>query len=222
MLRQILIIDDHPVVLAGFRRLIEDAAIGEVLEAGTIAAGYRRFRRHRPDMVVVDLAMQAGRLSGLALLTRLRQQNSRVPILVFSMHRDSAIVSRALEAGATGYLLKDTDVQEMLIALRTVVTGTPYLSHALATEIAFSGSRHHRSPLEELTSRELQTLSLLADGQSYGRIASELNVSYKTIVNTASQIKAKLGVSTLPELVCFAVQALATGPANHTPVRMTG
>lgn len=211
-MRSVLVVDDHPIVLTGCRRLLSEAGVDEVMEARTLAAGYRLYHRRRPEVVIADLAMQSGGLSGLNLVRRLRNSDPRLPILVFSMHRDPIIVSRALEAGATGYLLKETTPEEMLAAVETVRSGRPYMSHDLAMEVAVLATRRRASPLSDLTPREVQALSLLAEGRSYGPIAAELNVSYKTVVNTAANLKAKLGVSTLPELVRVAVQHLSTAP----------
>ena len=122
------------------------------------------------------------------------------------MHSDPTIVRRALEAGATGYVLKDAAPEEFLKAFQTVRQGRPYLSHDVASEIAFNETRNVTSPLRALTVRELQTLSLIASGQSYGAIAEELGVSYKTVANTTSQIKVKLGARNLPELMRIAIQ----------------
>lgn len=209
-MRSVLVIDDHPIVLTGCRRLLNEAGVEEVMEARTLVAGYRLYRRRRPEVVIADLAMQAGGLSGLELVRRLRRNDPRLPILVFSMHRDPIIVSRALEAGATGYLLKETTPEEMLAAVEAVRGGRPYMSHDLAMAVAVLATRRKTSPLAELTPREEQALSLLAEGRSYGPIAAELNVSYKTVVNTAANLKAKLGVSTLPELIRVAVQHLSS------------
>src|SRR5262249_58646397 len=146
-------------------------------------SGYRLYRRHPPDVVIVDLAMQGSGLSGLEVIRRMHSHDPRTRILVFSMHSDPIIAARALEAGATGYVLKDTSSDELMKAFEQVRVGTPYLSHELAIEVALARTGARRDPLAELTPRELQTLSLLAQGKPYGRIAEELNVSYKTLVN---------------------------------------
>src|SRR5262245_38435027 len=110
---RVLVVDDHPIVLQGCRRVLEDAGADEILEASSPAAGYSLYRRSEPDIAIVDLAMEGKGFSGLDLVRRLRLLNSRLPILVFSMYGDPVIVSRALEAGATGYLLKDTGPEEL-------------------------------------------------------------------------------------------------------------
>jgi DNA-binding NarL/FixJ family response regulator len=209
----ILLVDDHPIVLQGCRRLLEDAGLDEVLDARDLVSGYRLYRRKCPELVIVDLAMQGHGLAGLILIRRIRAQDARTRILVFSMHSDPVIVKRALEAGASGYLLKDTGPDELIKAVETVRAGMPYLSDGLAMQVALLGTGTHRDPLADLTPRELQTLTLLAEGKPYGRIAGELNVSYKTVVNACSELKHKLGVSSLPELIRAAVHLVA-GPAS--------
>ena len=206
----VLIIDDHPVVLQGCRRVLEDAAIGPVLTASDLVTGYRLYRRHQPDVVIVDLAIQGKGLGGLDLIRRIRVHNARAHILVLSMHNDATIVARSLEAGATGYVLKDTSSEELVKAVQQVAAGMPYLDGELAMKVALSGSGKHGNPLSDLTPRELQVLALLADGKPYDRIANELNVSYKTVVNVSSQLKQKLQASNLPELVSTAVKLLAS------------
>jgi two-component system invasion response regulator UvrY len=207
-MRSVLIIDDHPIVLQGCRRVLQDAGFGPVLEARDIESGYQLLRKHQPQVVIVDLAMQGGGLGGLSLIRTIRAHDPRARVLVFSMHSDPIIVRRALEAGATGYLLKDTSSEELVRALESVAAGTPYLSSDLAMQVALAATGAARNPLDDLTPRELQTLGLLAQGKSYGRIAEELNVSYKTIVNVCYQLRQKLDVQTLPELVRLSVQLL--------------
>jgi two-component system, NarL family, invasion response regulator UvrY len=205
----VLVIDDHPIVLQGCRRMLEDAGVEVVLEARDAVTGYKLCRRHRPDVAIVDLAMQDSGLGGLSLIRRIRTYDPQVRVLVFSMHSDPIIVARALEAGARGYVLKDTSSQDFLKAFQAVVAGGAYLSHDLAVQVALTRTPARKDPLAELTPRELQTLSLLAKGKPYGHIADELNVSYKTVANLSSQLKHKLQVRNLPELIRTAVQLLA-------------
>jgi len=205
----VLIIDDHPIVLQGCRRMLEDAGVTVVLEARDAVSGYRLYRRHRPDVVIIDLAMQGSGLGGLPLIRRISAHDRRVRVLVFSMHSDPIIVARALEAGAAGYALKDTSSEDLLEAFEKVRAGQPYLSNDLAMQVALVHTPARQNPLAELTPRELQTLALLAEGKPYGRIAEEINVSYKTVVNVSSQLKQKLDARNLPELIRTAVQLLS-------------
>ncbi len=205
----VLIIDDHPIVLQGCRRMLEDAGVAVVLEARDAASGYRFYRRHHPEVIIMDLAMNGSGLAGLPLIRRINAHDPRARILVFSMHSDPIIVARALEAGATGYVLKDTSSEDLMQAFEQVRAGTPYLSNDMAMQVALVRTPARQNPLADLTPRELQTLSLLSEGKPYGRIAEELNVSYKTVVNVSSQLKQKLDARNLPELIRAAVQLLA-------------
>jgi two-component system, NarL family, invasion response regulator UvrY len=207
---RVLVIDDHPIVLQGCLRMLADAGVNDVLQACNVPTGYRLYRRHRPDVIIVDLAMRGSGLGGLPLIRRIAAHNPRVRILVFSMHSDPVVVTRALQAGATGYALKDSSAEDLMKAFETVQSGAPYLSHELAQQVALFHTPSRRSPLAELTPRELQTLSLLAEGKAYTRIAEEFGVSYKTVVNISYQLKQKLHARNLTELVRIGIRLLAT------------
>ena len=207
---QVLVIDDHPIVIQGCRRLLEDMGAEETYYASSLTEGFRLYRKKHPDVIVLDLSMPSGALGGLSFIRRLRVHDKRTPVLVLSMHSDPVIVRRALSVGANGYILKDTSSEEFIQALRQVRDGQHYLSHELASQIAFMEARGSQSPLNAMTLRELQTLSLIAEGKPYIAIAEELHVSYKTVVNTCAQLKSKLGVRTLPELMRIGIQHLPT------------
>jgi two-component system invasion response regulator UvrY len=166
------------------------------------------FRLYRMQKIIVDLAMRTGLLGGPSFIRRLRLHDQQTPILVFTMHSDPVIVSRALEVGATGYVLKDTPPEEVQKAFQKVRENRPYLSHGLASEVAFMEARGTTNPLRRMTARELQTLALVAEGKPYGVIVERWHVSYKTVANTCTQLKAKLGVRPLPELMRIAIQHL--------------
>jgi two-component system, NarL family, invasion response regulator UvrY len=202
----VLVIDDHPIVLKGCRRVLEDAGVQIVLEARDLVSGYRLYHRRHPDVVVIDLKMGAEDLVGLSLIQRMRLRDSRTPILVFSMHDDPAIVTSALEAGASGYLLKDCASEELARAVEQVRGDQLYLSHRVAIQLALRQSKPQPDALANLTQREIQTLTLLSRGRSYDLIAAELGVSYKTILNTSYQLRSKLGARSLPELILKAIE----------------
>jgi DNA-binding NarL/FixJ family response regulator len=205
---KVLIIDDHPLVLQGCSRVLEDAGIPEVFQAENFDEGERLYRALKPAIIIVDLAMSAGGLHGLAFIERLRLQDETTRILVLTMHSDPAIVIRALEAGANGYVLKDMPSEEFLRAFELVQSGSSYLSDDLASQIAFVRTRTGANPLGAMNGREIQILTLLADGKSYNEIAYELNVSYKTVANICSQLKLKLGVRKLSDLIRIALTRL--------------
>lgn len=202
---QALIIDDHPVVLSGFRRVVEDCGIHRIHEATDIVAGYRLFHRHRPRIAVIDLSLQDRDLAGLSLIRRIRTLDPEARILAFSMHDDPVIVSRAIECGALGYALKDAPTARFQEAFEAVFNGRSYLEHRLATSVAMLGMQGHARPLGQLSARELQILTLLSKGNSYSAIADRLSVSYRTVISACSSMRQKLGVRTLAELIHVAV-----------------
>jgi two-component system, NarL family, invasion response regulator UvrY len=215
----VLIIDDHPIVLQGCRRMLEDAGVTDVIEASDAVSGYQLFSGNRPEVVIIDLGLQNSRLGGLELIRRIRADDMNVRILVFSMHSDPVIVARALQAGATGYVVKDTSAEHFIEAFKKVRAGTRHLTDDLALQVAFVNTPAEQNPLADLTPRELQTLSLLAEGKSYNRIADELKISYKTVVNLSSQLKQKLNADNLPDLIRIAVQILSQQlPAKRRPL----
>jgi DNA-binding NarL/FixJ family response regulator len=199
---KVLVIDDHPIVLQGCKQVLEDAGVESVTQASSLVDGFRLYRSVKPDLIIVDLSVRSGALDGISFIRRLRVHDKKTPILVFSMHTDPVIVARTLQVGATGYLLKDTWSDEFIKAFQKVREGVPYISHELASEVAFMEARGTASPLRALTLRELHTLSLIADGKSYSAI------SYKTVANTASLIKTKLNAKSLPELMRIAIAHL--------------
>lgn len=208
----VLIIDDHPIVLTGCRRVLEEAGVETILEARDLASGYRLYHRHKPDVVVMDLSMQGQETGGLSLIRRIRSKDAATGILVFSMHSDPRIVASALEAGASGYLLKDTSLEELVKAVDRVQSGAPYVNHELAVQVALLRKSPQPNPLAGLTPRERQVLTLLSEGKPYGLIAERLQVSYKTVVNICYRLKQKLGVTSLPELIRKAVELLPDQP----------
>jgi two-component system, NarL family, invasion response regulator UvrY len=214
----VLIIDDHPIVLQGCRRMLEDAGVTAVLEASDVVSGYKLYRRHHPEVVIVDLAMHGSGLGGLPLIHRIHSHDPHACILALSMHSDPIIVTRALEAGATGYAVKDTSSDDFMKSFEKVQAGTPYLSNDLAMRVAMVRRPARKNPLDELTRRELQMLSHLAEGKSYARSAEELNVSYKTVVNLSYRLKQKLNTRNLPDLIRTAVKLLsAQSTLSTTP-----
>ena len=207
----VLLIDDQPIVLEGCRRILEDARIGNVIQARNLVSGYRLYYRHDPDVIIIDLNIRGPELRGLSLIRRIGSLGRRTRILIFSMNDDPAVVTTALEAGASGYLLKDSPSEELVKAVERVRAGMPYLSHQLVTQIVFQKERLRPDPLSNFAQREIEVWTLLVQGKRYALIAEELGISYKTVVNITSRVRLKLGVSSLPELIRKAVELLSEG-----------
>lgn len=204
----VLVIDDHPIVLQGCRQILQDAGATAIHQSSTLSQGFRLYRREKPDMLIVDLELKSGTLGGITFIRRMRHCDRQIPIMVFSMHRDPVVVSRAIDAGATGYILKDTPFDEFVRAFDRVRQGKRHLASDLASDVVFVKAGNSSNPLTVLTPRELQMLKLLADGKPYGVIAEELNLSYKTVANTCSLMKTKLQVRSLPELMRLGIEHL--------------
>lgn len=188
--------------------------MARVIQTSSMADGFRQFRTHKPSVVIVDLTIRSAMFGGLSFVRRLRIHDKKTPILVLSMHRDPMIVRRALDLGITGYVLKDAPSEEFLNAFHRVLQGRTYLSHEVASEVVFTEAKSAASPFKSLTLRELQMLQMISEGKPYGIIAQELNVSYKTVANTCSLIKGKLGARSLPELMRIALKHLPQTPGH--------
>ncbi|MGC2203196.1 MAG: response regulator transcription factor [Stellaceae bacterium] len=201
---KILIVDDHPIVRAGLRRLLAGQQDMEVWEATCGKEALNSFRRQRPDLVILDLNLPD--VGGLEIIGRLKIADPEVRILVLSMHDDRIHVTRALEAGAAGYVSKTIPPDELLEAIRRVAGGRTYVEREIAEELVFANIRNPQQPLEDLSSRDLEVLRLLAQGRSLVQIADALGISYKTVANNCSQIKTKLRVATTADLIRIAVE----------------
>ena len=200
-----LIIDDHPVIHIGCRRLLQEAGFDVVLEARTCKEGYRQSSQHHPNVIVLDLRLPDTR--GLSMISNLLDRTPTAKVLVFSMHEEPIFAARALEAGAHGYLTKTAKPEELTTAVNEIANGQIYLEPAVATRLAVMHSGRGENPFSKLTARELQVLSLIGRGKRHRDIADELNLSYKTVANTCSVLKSKLGAKNLPELIRIAIQA---------------
>lgn len=199
-----LVIDDHPVTHLGCNRLLRDAGFEYVFEASSCEEGYRIATRQQPQFIVLDLGLPG--VGGLAMIERLLDKTAASKILVFSMHEDPIFAARALEAGAHGYLTKNSKPEDFTNAIRTIRAGRVYLEHEMATQLAMMNAGHGRNPISHLSPRELQVLQLVGKGRSHSEIADQLNISYKTVANTCTQLKHKLGVKKLPDLIRIAIE----------------
>lgn len=197
----VLIVDDHPIVLQGFRRAVEDAGVAMIFEAGDVVAGYRLFHRIRPQVAIVDIAFRGSGLAGLSLIRRMHALEPKARILAFSMHRDPVIAARVLQAGAGGYVFKDLPVPEFLEAFDAVRRGEPYLPHSLAKDLARHGISDDQEKYNSLSARELQISVLIREGRSYRFIAENLSIGYRSVVNACLSIRRKLGAKTQSDLL---------------------
>ncbi|HEY2751336.1 response regulator transcription factor [Phenylobacterium sp.] len=199
---RILLVDDHAIVRTGLRKLLAMVSDAEILEAKTGREALAIAKAQTLDMIILDLNLPE--LGGLELLNRLRQ-GGPTPILVLSMHAEPIYVTRALEAGAQGYMSKNATPDELLVAIRQVGSGGRYVEQEIAQTLVLSTAQ--AASLAQLAPRDLEILRLLAAGKSLGEIAEALGLGYKTIANNCTLIKAKLGVTKTADLLRLALEA---------------
>ena len=200
---RILLIDDHAVVRAGFRRFLEHGEAMQVVgEAEDAEQGYTLFRQHQPDVCVVDLSMPGG--GGLELIRRISSHAPQARLLAFSMHEEPVFAQRAMQAGARGYVTKQSAPDVLVQAVRELHAGRRFISQDMARELAQGQPHMHPSSL--LSPREFDVFRLIAEGQSVPEVAERLCLSQKTVANHLTQLKDKLGATSSVALVHLAMR----------------
>jgi two-component system invasion response regulator UvrY len=175
----------------------------EIFDAATGREALSFVQRQAPDLILLDLHLPG--IGGIELLRRLLVISPSARILVFSMHAETMYAARALQAGARGYVSKNASPEELQVALHRVIHGGRYVEREIAQELAVHG-RLDADPWNKLTERDLEILRLLSEGRSLAQIAAAIGVSYKTVANICTQIKAKLGVSRTADLVRLSIE----------------
>jgi DNA-binding NarL/FixJ family response regulator len=206
--RRVLIVDDHPIVRQGLRRMIETEAdlvvCGEVQTEREARAAIRALV---PDVVIVDISLAQG--DGLELVRDVHAQRPELPMLVLSMHDELIYGERLLAAGASGYIMKQAASDQLLVALRRVLSGSIYLSDSLADSLntaRVDGVNGVASdPIDRLSNRELQVLSLIGRGLSSREAADGLGLSVKTVETHRQSLKRKLNLATNAQLLQYAI-----------------
>lgn len=204
----ILVADDHGIVREGLRRLLEAESdffvCGEALDGREVL---ELVERHEPDVVILDITMP--RLGGLETLERLRSKHKRVKVILLSVHGDPPFIQSAINLGTDGYVLKNGKAGEVVSAIRAVTRGGSYFSPAVAREIV-EQLRQPESAVEDpfslLSSREREVLHLIAEGLSAKEVATDLNISTKTVEAHRTSLMRKLGVRKATELVRYALR----------------
>ena len=201
---RVLIADDHPIVASGCRTVLADEPDIILLDAPDAETAERIFAAEHPDICLIDINLPT--VSGFELARRVLAQDAGARIIMFSMNDDPVFVARAIEIGAKGFVSKTGDPQDLVDAIHEVGKGGVYLPPALARSVAFAGPAVASNPLSKLNSREMEILRLLSAGKSLSEIAWLVHSPYKTVANTSSIIRQKLGVRTSAELVRLAIE----------------
>ena len=201
----IVLVDDHAVVRAGVRRLLEQEPLFEVIgEAESGEKAYQIFGELKPDVMVMDLSMPG--MGGLEGIRRILMRYEKAKILVLSMHEDLSFANQALKLGAKGYLTKNTLADDLVRSIEMVTQGDVFLSDEIAKKMAMQSISGNQDPVHELSAREFEIFRLLAEGLDIDAIASTLNISSKTVSNYQTMIKQKLNINTPIELIRYAIK----------------
>ena len=205
---RILIVDDHPLVRAGLRSLIDaEPDLTICAEVSNVRDAVEVARAEAPDLVLVDISLDDG--NGIELIKRLKVHNPDLKMLVCSMHDESLFAERAINAGARGYVNKHQVTEQVLEAIRQVLAGRIYLSEKMVERVINGFAKKKdggASSIEDLSDRELEVFGLIGQGMSTSKIAERLHLSVKTVESHREKIKRKLGLATSGELVRHAVQ----------------
>jgi DNA-binding NarL/FixJ family response regulator len=205
---RVLLVDDHALVRAGMRSLLQDLPDVEVVaEAGDGAEALAIAERERPDVVLMDIAMKG--MNGLEAAARLRERLPGVKVIILSMHTSEEYVLLALRAGAAAYLIKDSATSELELALKCVMRGETYLSPAISRQVVDGYVQRVGAGAgpDPLTPRQREVLKRIAEGRSTKEIAFELNLSIKTVETHRAQIMERLGIRDVAGLVRYAMRA---------------
>lgn len=197
---RILVVDDHAVVLDGVSRLLQSNLNAEIDKATSAELALAAIETDPPDLVLLDLNL--GGMGGLEFIQKITRQPAPPRILVLSMHTEPAYVSQALKSGAWGYVSKAADAEIVVAGVQAVLAGQRYIEPDLRAKI---GEQSDDDPLQKLTVRELEILRLLGRGESLNSIADLLGIAYKTVANTCTQMKNKLGLERTADLIRIAL-----------------
>jgi two-component system, NarL family, invasion response regulator UvrY len=201
---RVLIVDDHPMVIAGCRGMLSGQPDMEVLEARDAESALETHATAQPDVVVLDINLPG--ISGFELLRRMLKRKPDTKAIVFTMNDDPIFAARSIEHGAKGYIAKSEDPALFVKAVRMVAAGERYLSNQFAQKLAFFDQKRGADPLDGLNGRELEILRILADGKGMAEIAHIMRISYKTVANSCSLLKRKLGARSRADLIRIAVE----------------
>jgi len=202
---KVMLVDDHAVVRAGYKILLkEEKNIKVIAEASLGQEAVILAKENHYDVIVMDISLPD--IGGIEAISRIMQDNKRNKILVFSMHEESVYAEQALQAGAMGYMSKSTDPQLLSKAITSIANGKKYIDGELKSRMTYGKKRTEDSQLSDLSTREFEIFCLLAEGLNTNDITKKLNISYKTVANYSTQIKRKLGASTVAEIAKIAIR----------------
>ena len=203
---RILLVDDHPIVRQGIKQVLTEAFHPATIgEAATAEAGINEARTTEWDVMVLDLSLPGA--SGIDLLKELRRERPGLPVLILSMHPPDQFARRAINAGASGYLTKDSAPTELVKAVSEVIAGRRYVNPAVIEQLALHATPElSQRPHEVLSDREYQVLRMMASGLTVSQISVRLTLSVKTVSTYRARVLQKMGMKTTAELMHYGIQ----------------
>ena len=200
-----MLVDDHAVVRAGIKRLLEqESRFSVIAEADSGERAYMLFAEFLPDICVIDISMPG--MGGLETIKKIIARYPDAKLLVLSMHENAAFANQAIKAGAKGYLTKNGLAEELINALESVIKNQIYINANIAKKIAVESHSKQQGLLHQLTAREFEIFRMLCEGVEIYRIAQLLNISIKTVANYQTTLKQKLDIHNTVEMVRLAIR----------------
>ncbi|MBE0439675.1 MAG: response regulator transcription factor [Gammaproteobacteria bacterium] len=203
----VLLVDDHEVVRAGFKILLASQAdIGEITDINRGELVAQEYARVTPEVVVMDLSMPG--IGGLETIRRLVKQDPHAKILVYSIHDESIYVERAMQAGAKGYVTKNSAAEILAVAITQVARGETYIEQNLLPDLndtKYDTTSHYKDMIDLLTPREFEVFQRLAKGMTVHDVSENLHLGYKTVANYSTQVKTKLKANSAAEIANIAM-----------------
>lgn len=211
MVARVLIADDHAMLRQGLASLLEQhyEVVGQAKNGHEACTLYEKLN---PSLLILDLDMPG--LSGLATLKRIIQRDQNARVMILSMHNDCVYVSRAIQAGAKGFITKTDSPEIILDCIQRILKGERYINNELALNLSLYNLEQGSNPIENLSPKEFDVFRRLVDGESVNNIAKELHISYKTVANIQTTVKQKLGAKTAGQLIHIATRFNILKPTN--------
>ena len=202
---KVIIVDDHPVVRRGLKQILqEESDVKVVGEAENAQEAFKIIRRTDCNAVVLDISLPGA--SGVEILKQLKYEYKKLPVLILSVHPEEQYAVRVMKAGASGYLTKESAPEELVKAIRKIISGGKYVSSSLAeklmTDIDASGKPRH----EKLSDREFEIMRMIARGKAIKTIAEELNLSEKTVSTYRTRLLEKMNMTTNAEIISYVLK----------------
>jgi len=202
---KIMIVDDHPIVRSGLKNIISDESDMQIVcEASSGKQVEKLVRENDLDIIILDISLPD--ISGFEILTRLRNSFPDIPVLMLSVMSEDLYASKSLKAGASGFINKESAPEELIIAIRKIISGNHYISPLFAEKIAldFKG-KLLKAPHDRLSSREFQVLTFIASGKALSEIATDLSLNIKTVSTYRTRLLEKMNVKSNADLVKYCI-----------------